>query len=139
MSKRDLETIGAWCRDAHAELAGDLPPEVAALRAETINRFTGRAPIVEVARDLAEGLSHLPRARGDQANAKLKSKYGFGFEYFISASQKQLVKVLGRGSIRTEAEHQMALDALSDLTLEPGLRAELQSLVLERARQLRAT
>jgi hypothetical protein len=139
VSTRDYAAIGAWCTDAHAVVAADLPAQVATLVADTIQRFSGKAPILDVARDLAEGLSHLPAQRREAANALLKAKHGFGYEYFTGRAQSRLVQIVARGLVRTEKEHRMALDALSDTTLDPELVAALQRLVLERERQLGAT
>ncbi|MGY1426504.1 hypothetical protein [Lysobacter sp. A289] len=139
MSKRNYDAIGAWCKDAHSILAIDLPEPIAALRSEIIQRYSGRPPILDVARDLAEGLSHLPSEVRASANDFLKTKHGFGDEYFTDRTRSRLNRILARGIIRTEKEHRMVADALTDTTLDPGLGAALSQLVLERERQMGAT
>lgn len=137
MKIRDYLAISAWCEDAHRFLADDLSPQIAAMVAATIRLNSGKAAIVEVASDLAEGLSGLPQSLRELANEQLIERHGFGFEYFTRRGQKSLLRIVGRGVLRTEKEHRAALDALSDTTIAPDMRDALETLVLERERQLR--
>jgi hypothetical protein len=139
MSIKDYAAIRLWCLDALASLAPDLPAEFVGRRTDTIERHGKKASILEVAKDLAEGLSHLPNNRRLAANEGLKNRHGFGFDYFTGRNEKHLARMIANGAIQTDAEYRAALDALSDTTIEPSLASKLQELVLERERQLGAT
>jgi hypothetical protein len=126
---RDYKSIGNWCIDAHGITASELPDSIAKLRLTTIATHAGKASIVQIAKDLAEGLSDLPTPQRLAAQEALRSKHGFGFDYFIQREQLRLVKIVARGKIRNETEHRAVLDALSDRTLDSSLSLQLERLL----------
>jgi hypothetical protein len=126
---RDYTSIGNWCIDAHGITASELPDSIAKLRLTTIVRHAGKAPIIQIAKDLAEGLNDLPASQRLAAQETLRSKHGFGFDYFIQKEQLRLAKIAARGKIRNEAEHRAILDALSDTTLDSSLALQLERLL----------
>jgi hypothetical protein len=94
---RDYTAIGNWCVDAHSLTASELPENVARYRVAAIQKFIGKPGIVEIARDLAEGLNCLPPSQGTAAQNFLVSKHGFGFDYFIGRDLLKLAKIVARG------------------------------------------
>jgi hypothetical protein len=135
---RDYVTIGNWCVDAHSVTAAELPERIAEMVLETIARHTGKPAIVEIAKDLAEGLNDLPERQRSAANEALRAKYGFGFDYFIKGERLRLVKIIARGKVRNEKEHRAILDALSDTALDPQLASQLQHLLVAHESKLGA-
>lgn len=127
--KRDYKAIGDWCLDAHHVTATELPESVACLRLETIRKHSGRPTIVEVAKDLAEGLDWLPAERRLAVQQMLQERHGFGFDMFRDRERLRITKLLGRGRIRTEAEYRTVLDALSDTTIDPSTARALRDLL----------
>jgi hypothetical protein len=127
---RDYTSIGNWCVDAHAVTAADLSERIAQLQLATIIKHIGKPAIVQIARDLAVGLNDLPASQRSAAQEALRSKHGFGFDYFIKNGQLRLAKIVARGKVRTENEHRAILDALSDTSLDVSLGAQLQELLV---------
>lgn len=127
--KRDYKAIGDWCVDAHHVTATELPESVACLQLETIRKHSGRPTIVEVARDLAEGLDWLPAERRLAAQQMLQERHGFGFDMFRDRERLRITKLLGRGRIRSEAEYRTVLDALSDTTIDPSTARALRDVL----------
>lgn len=127
--KPDYDAIGKWSVDAHHMTSSDLPENVALLRIEIIRKHSGRPTIMAIAKDLAEGLDFLPNERRLAAQQMLRETHGFGFDVFRSGERLQITGILGRGRIRTESEHRVALDALSDTTLDPSTAAALRKLL----------
>jgi len=126
---RDYTSIGNWCIDAHGITAPELPDSIAKLQLTAIVRHAGKASIIQIAKDLAEGLNDLPTSQRLAAQETLRSKHGFGFDYFIQREQVRLAKILARGKIRDEAEYRAVLDALSDTTLDSSLALQLERLL----------
>ena len=123
---RDYTAIGAWCIDAHNVTAADLPENVARLRLATITAYIGKPSIIGIAKDLSEGLDFLPDRDRSAAQDFLRSKHGFGFDYFIASGQLKLAKIIARGIVRNENEHRMIVDALSDTTIDSTMAAQLE-------------
>ncbi len=135
---RDYGTIGHWCIDAHSITAPELPERIAALRLELIVQHAGRPAIVEIAKDLAEGLNDLPADERSAAQEFLLSKHGFGFDYFIKSDLLRLAKIIARGKVRNEKKHRAIACALSYTTLDPQLAAQLQALLISHEARLGA-
>jgi hypothetical protein len=127
---RDYTSIGNWCIDAHSITASELSERIAQVRLETIAKYAGKPPIVEIAKDLAEGLNDLTGSKRSAAQEFLTSRHGFGFDYFIKRDQLRLAKIIARGKVRNEKEHRAILDALSDTTLDRLLAAQLEALLV---------
>jgi hypothetical protein len=127
---RDYTSIGNWCIDAHSITASELSERIAQVRLEMIAKYAGKPPIVEIAKDLAEGLNDLTGSKRSAAQEFLTSRHGFGFDYFIKRDQLRLAKIIARGKVRNEKEHRAILDALSDTTLDRLLAAQLEALLV---------
>ena len=127
--KWDYSAIGDWCVDAHHMTASELPERVACLQLDTIRKHAGRPTIVEIAKDLAEGLDWLPAERRLAAQQMLQERHGFGFDMFRNRERLRLTRLLARGRIRTEAEYRAVLDALSDTTIDPTTARALRDLL----------
>ena len=127
---RDYATIGNWCLHAHGILASDLSAKLAQMRLEIISRHAGKPTIVDVAKDLAEGLSELPEQRRSAAQVELRAQHGFGYDYFNDLKLLRLAKILARGKVRGEREHMAVIDALSDTRLDYQLVSDLRRLLV---------
>ena len=126
---RDYTVIGNWCIDAHNVTAADIPEKVASLRLAAITAHIGKPSIIGIAKDLSEGLDSLSTERRISAQASLRSKHGFGFDYFIQQGQFKLAKIIARGKVRNENEQRIIIDALTDTTLDASLSTQLERLL----------
>ncbi|WP_242112280.1 hypothetical protein [Luteimonas aquatica] len=120
MTNVDLKSIESWCRVAAKTLSPGVPEAIHDMTMEVIDKNSGKPALVRIADDLAEGISHLPADKRDEAQRILKERCGIGYEYFLKGRLRTISSILKRGKITSSSQYEAALEYASDTTHDPG-------------------
>lgn len=126
----DNQKIELWCEDAITILASiDLPEDHVRMIRRTVAQHSGKSAIYSIADELAVMLNYLPDDDRMDAQQKLMSAHGFGFDFFVDRKMKSIRSILKRGKIKNDVEYYNLAEFASNTTNSPALISAADTLL----------